>query len=177
LDILSRYKNYNGPEGNSPTSAQYTESYSTSATTRPNIEDINLNNNLDFRESYYQYVVNLNPTEVNSSNVGNNYITNVLETSVRTPNGENRPVKWYQFKIPIRDPEKIIGNINDFKSIRFMRMFMKGFNEPVVLRFAQLQLVRGEWRKYDGSLLSLGDFIGTDDNTTSFIISAVNIEE
>ena len=78
-------------------------------------------------------------------------------------------------KIPIRDPEKIIGNINDFKSIRFMRMFMKGFNEPVVLRFAQLQLVRGEWRKYDGSLLSLGDFIGTDDNTTSFIISAVNI--
>ena len=176
-DILTRYKKFNGPEGNSPTSEQYTESYSTSATTRPNVEDINLNNNLDFKESYFQYVVNLSPTQVNSSNVGNNYITNVLETSVKTPDGNTKTIRWYQFKIPIREPEKVVGNIQDFKSIRFMRMFMKGFNEKVVLRFAQLELVRGEWRKYDGSLLSLGDYIGTDDNTTSFIISAVNIEE
>ncbi len=176
-NILERYKKFNNPEGNSPTSDQYTEIYSTSATTRPNVEDINLNNNLDFKESYYQYVVNLNPTQVNPSNVGNNYITNVLETSVRTPNGETRNIRWYQFKIPIREPERVVGNIQDFKSIRFMRMFMKGFNEEVVLRFAQLDLVRGEWRKYDGSLLSLGDYIGTDDNETSFVISAVNIEE
>ncbi|MCC6818979.1 MAG: cell surface protein SprA, partial [Bacteroidia bacterium] len=177
VDILTRYKQFNGPEGNSPTSAQYNESYSTSATTRPNVEDINLNNNLDFKESYYQYAVNLSPSQVNPNNVGNNYITNVLETSVRTQNGETRNIRWYQFKIPIREPEKIVGNIQDFKSIRFMRMVMKGFNEKVILRFAQLELVRGEWRKYDGSLLSLGDYIGTDDNTTSFIISAVNIEE
>lgn len=177
LSILDRYKQFNGAEGNSPTSAQYTESYSTSATTRPNVEDINLNNNLDFKESYYQYVVNLNPTEVNPANVGNNYITNVLETSVRTANGETRNIKWYQFKIPIREPEKIVGSIQDFKSIRFMRMFLKGFNEKIVLRFAQLELVRGEWRKYDGSLLSLGDYIGNDDDETSFVIGAVNIEE
>ncbi len=177
LNILQRYKNYNGAQGNSPTSAQYTESYSTSATTRPNVEDINLNNNLDFKESYYQYVINLNPTEVNPANVGNNYITNVLETSVTTPNGQTRNIRWYQFKIPIREPQKVVGSIQDFKSIRFMRMFLKGFNEEVVLRFAQLDLVRGEWRKYDGSLLSIGDFIGTDEDETSFIISAVNIEE
>lgn len=177
VNILERYKKFVNPDGNSPTSEQYTEPYSTSATTRPNVEDINLNNNLDFKESYYQYVVNLNPTQVNPLNVGNNYITNVLETSVRTPNGQTRNIKWYQFKIPIREPERIVGNISDFKSIRFMRMFMKGFNEEIVLRFAQLDLVRGEWRKYDGSLLSLGDYIGTDDNETSFIISAVNVEE
>jgi len=177
VNILDRYKMFNGPDGNSPTSAQYTESYSTSATTRPNVEDINLNNNLDFKESYYQYVVNMNPTQVNPSAVGTNYITNVLETTVRTPNGETRSIRWYQFKIPIREPERIVGNIQDFKSIRFIRMFMKGFNEEVVLRFAQLDLVRGEWRKYDGSLLSLGDYQGTDDDETSFIISAVNIEE
>ena len=40
------------------------------------------NNNLDFRENYYQYSVDLSPSTVNPSNVGNNYINNVLETTV-----------------------------------------------------------------------------------------------
>jgi cell surface protein SprA len=177
VDILTRYKDYNGMEGNSPTSAQFTESYSTSATTRPDIEDLNSNNNLDFRESYYQYVVNLNPTEVSPSNVGNNYITNVFETSVTTKDGRSRTIRWYQFKIPIREPQKVIGDIEGFKSIRFMRMFMKGFDKEVVLRFATLDLIRGEWRKYTDGLLGPGDYIGNDDDETTFDISAVNVEE
>ncbi len=176
-DILRRYKMFNGLEGNSPTSDQFTESYSTSATTRPDIEDINNNNNLDFRESYFQYSVNLNPSDVNPSNVGNNFITNVLETTVTTPDGTPRRIRWYQFKIPIREPESVIGDIQDFKSIRFMRMFMKGFDKEIVLRFARLELVRGEWRKYSGNLLSPGDFIGNDDDETTFNIAAVNVEE
>lgn len=177
LGILNRYKLYNGMDGNSPTSDQYTESYSTSATTRPDIEDINNNNNLDFRENYFQYSINLNPAEIDPSNVGNNYITNVLSASVTTPDGVSKTVRWYQFKIPIREPENVIGNIQDFKSVRFMRMFLKGFNQEVVLRFAKLELVRGEWRKYSGGLLSPGDFIGNDDDETTFDISAVNVEE
>lgn len=177
LGILKRYKLYNGMDGNSPTSDQYTESYSTSATTRPDIEDINNNNNLDFRENYFQYSINLNPAEIDPSNVGNNYITNVLSANVTTPDGVSKTVRWYQFKIPIREPENVIGNIQDFKSVRFMRMFLKGFNQEVVLRFAKLELVRGEWRKYNGGLLSPGDFIGNDDDVTTFDISAVNVEE
>ena len=175
--ILERYKFFNGMEGNSPTSEQFTESYSTSATTRPNIEDINNNNNLDFRESYFQYSVNLNPAEVDPANVGNNYITNVFETNVATPDGTTKTIRWYQFKIPIREPENIVGDIADFKSIRFMRMYLKGFNKEVVLRFAKLELVRGEWRKFSGSLLSPGDFQGTDEDETTFDISGVNVEE
>ena len=177
LTILERYKNYNGMQGNSPTASQYTESYSTSGTTRPDIEDINQNNNLDFREDYFQYEIDLNPTDVNPSNIGNNYITDVLEADVTTKDGRERTVRWYQFKIPIREPDKVIGNIRDFKSIRFMRMFMKGFNEPVILRFARLDLVRGEWRQYTESLLSPGDYIGNDDEETTFIVGAVNVEE
>lgn len=178
LNILERYKLFNGLEGNSPAAEQFTEAYSTaSGNTRPDIEDLNANNNLDFRESYYQYMINLNPLEVNPANVGNNYITDVLETTVETPDGRIRPIRWYQFKIPIREPQTTIGDIADFKSIRFMRMFLKGFNEEVVLRFARLELIRGEWRKFDGSLLGPGDFIGTDDDETSFNISAVNVEE
>ena len=177
LDILERYKNFNGMEGNSPTSAQFTESYSTSATTRPDIEDLNNNNNLDFRESYYQYAINLTPSEINPSNVGNNYITNVFETTVATKDGRSRPVRWYQFKIPIREPQRIVGDIEGFKSIRFMRIFMKGFSKEVVLRFATLDLIRGEWRKYTDGLLSPGDYIGNDDEATTLNISAVNVEE
>ena len=176
-NILDRYKMFNGLEGNSPTSEQFTESYSTSSTTRPDIEDINNNNNLDFRESYFQYSVNLNPADVNPSNVGNNFITNVFTATVTTPDGRTRNVNWYQFKIPIREPESIIGDIQDFKSIRFMRMFMKGFNKELVLRFAKLELVRGEWRKYAGNLLSPGDFIGNDDDETVFNVGGVNVEE
>ncbi len=175
--ILQRYKLFNGMEGNSPTSEQFTQSYSTSATTRPDIEDINNNNNLDFRESYYQYSVNLTPTDINPSNVGNNFITNYIDATVTTPDGVTKTVRWYQFKIPIREPESIIGDIQDFKSIRFMRMFMKGFSQPVVLRFARLELIRGEWRKFNGGLLSPGDFIGNDDDATTFNVGGVNVEE
>jgi len=178
LSILDRYKDHNGVDGNSNTPAQDPNSdYTSAATTRPDIEDINGNNNLDFRENYFQYSINMNPSEVNVSNVGNNYITNVLETSVKTADGTTKTVNWYQFKIPIREPENIIGNIQDFKSIRFMRMLVKGFDKEVVLRFAKLELVRGEWRKYSGSLLSPGDFIGSDDDETTFDVAAVNVEE
>ena len=177
FDILRRYKMFNGLEGNSPTSSQFTESYSTAGTTRPDIEDINNNNNLDFRESYFQYSVDITPADVNPSNVGNNFITNVFQSTVTTPDGRTRNVNWYQFKIPIREPESVIGGIQDFKSIRFMRMFLKGFNKEVVLRFARMELVRGEWRKYDGTLLSPGDFIGNDDDETVFNVGGVNVEE
>jgi cell surface protein SprA len=175
--ILERYKFFNGMDKNSPTSEQFTESYSTSATTRPDIEDINNNNNLDFRENYFQYSINLTPADISPANVGNNYITNVHETTVTTKDGVTKTIRWYQFKIPIREPENVIGSIQDFKSIRFMRMFMKGFNKEVVLRFAKLELIRGEWRKFSGGLLSPGDYIGNDDDGTTFDISGVNVEE
>jgi len=58
-----------------------------------------------------------------------------------------------------------------------MRMVMKGFSEKIILRFARLDLVRGEWRKYNNSLLSPGDFIGNDDDETTFVVGAVNVEE
>ncbi len=178
LSILERYKFNNGMDGNSNTAEQDPNpNYSSAATTRPDIEDINNNNNLDFRENYYQYSINLNPAEIDPSNVGNNYITNVFTTNVTTPDGVNKTIRWYQFKIPIREPEEVIGNIQDFKSIRFMRMFMKGFSKEVVLRFAKLELVRGEWRKFSGGLLSPGDYIGDDDDETTFDISGVNVEE
>jgi cell surface protein SprA len=174
--ILYRYRRYNGMDGNSATTEQSTESYPTQATTIPNAEDINRDNTLSEAERYFQYRVQIDP---NKMNVGENYITDMYTaTGVPLANGNTADVKWYQFKIPIQNPDKVVGNIQDFKSIRFMRMFMKDWTEDAVLRFATLELVRGEWRKYNFSLLSPGEYIPDDNvNETTFEVSVVNIEE
>ena len=156
LDILTRYKKYNGLEGNSPTSEQSSESYPTTGSTLPNVEDINRDNTLSETESYYQYHVSLRPENLQ---IGQNYITDIVTSTVKFANGEQSSVNWYQFKIPLTDYQNVIGPIQDFKSIRFMRMFMRGFEEEVILRFAKLNLLRGEWRKYNLSFLEGGERI------------------
>ncbi|HTX88366.1 MAG TPA: cell surface protein SprA [Bacteroidales bacterium] len=174
--ILERYKKFNGPDGNSPSSANNPESYPTLATTLPNVEDINKDNTLSETERYYQYVVHLRPEMMKT---GQNYITNVYHaTGIQLANGSKGDVRWYQFKIPVRSPDKVVGNISDFTSIRFMRMFFKGFNKSVVCRFATMELSRGEWRKYTYDLLSPGEYIPDDnENQTAFDIATVSIEE
>lgn len=176
LSILERYKKFNGHQGNSPTAEQSPESYPTAATTLPDVEDVNRNFNLDRTESYYQYRVELSPQLLRPENVGSNFITDVVRAT-KNINGTTKEVNWYQFKIPIRSPEKRIGQIRDFKSIRFMRMFLKGFDESLVVRFARLGLVRGEWRAYQGGELPPGDTHGGEPGATTFNISAVNVEE
>ncbi|MCB9224655.1 MAG: cell surface protein SprA [Crocinitomicaceae bacterium] len=175
-DIVRRYKNFNGMEGNSPTSEMSDSitggaGYTTQATTVPDIEDLNQDNNLSESESYFQYRVSLRPQDMI---VGQNYITNTQVVDVCE---SGKTETWYQFKIPIEEFTEKINGINDFRSIRFMRMFMKDFDHPVVLRFAKLELIRGEWRKYLDNLNEPGEVIQDDPNSTTFNIAAVNLEE
>ncbi|MFO7575366.1 MAG: cell surface protein SprA [Bacteroidales bacterium] len=173
--ILERYKRYNGMEGNSPTSEMSDESYPTSGSTMPDMEDINRDNTLSETESYYQYRVSMRPEDFV---VGSNYIVDEIEYTATLANGTKSPVKWYQFKVPITDHERIVGPIRDFKSIRFVRMFLKDFDEEVILRFAKLDLVRAEWRKYSISFMEGGERITSPDPAdASFDISSVSIEE
>lgn len=175
LNILNRYKFFNGMEGNSPTSEQSPEEYPTSSTTLPNVEDINRDNTLSEAERYFQYIIDLHPSKMN---IGENYITDIYTATPTLANQTTASVKWYQFKIPIKNPDQVIGNIQDFKSIRFIRLFLTDFSEPIVLRFATLELVRSQWRKYDYSLLAPGEYLpGDEQNLTDFEISAVNVEE
>jgi cell surface protein SprA len=172
-NILERYKRFNNTQGNSPTpemSATINAAgYPTQATNQPDIEDLNQDNNLSETESYYQYKVSLRRNDLQ---VGKNYITNI-----QTYTTGNKSERWIQFKIPVREPEKIVNGISDFRSIRFMRMFLKEWNEEVVLRFARLEFIRGEWRKYNGDLSLPGENIQKDPNSSVFNIAAVNIEE
>ncbi|MFV0554506.1 MAG: cell surface protein SprA [Mangrovibacterium sp.] len=168
--ILERYKKYNGVEGNSLPASQSTESYSTSATTIPDGEDINGDNTLNEYERYYQYHVSMRREDMV---VGKNNITDARTVTVDVPNGSTS-VTWYRFRIPLSSPDGVFGNISDFTSIRFMRMYMRNSTTPIHLRFATMQLVRADWRKYTSSLESNSTALGTN---TTFDVSAVNIEE
>ncbi len=168
--IVERYKYYSGPEGNSSINSS-----GQSATSYPNVEDINKDNTLSENENYYQYVIELRPDQMV---IGQNHIVDIQEArNIKLPNGNTTDCRWYQFRIPVREPDQTIGNINGYQSIRFMRMFLTDFEEPVVLRFATLELVYGTWRKYSEDLLEPGDYpTGMGDNTT-LTVSTVNIEE
>ncbi|MEY2938782.1 MAG: hypothetical protein RL062_1371, partial [Bacteroidota bacterium] len=175
LNTIERYKKFNGYEGNSNTSSP--EGYPITASTVPNTEDINQDITLNQIESYFQYRVSMRPGDLGENNIGSNYITDSFVTTKTTANGEERSIRWYQFKVPIKEFESRVGNIPDFRSIRYIRMFLKGWKEPVTLRFARLELVRGEWRKFDSSLLGPQEVEPNDDEPTQFDIAAVNIEE
>lgn len=175
LDVLNRYKRFNMHQGNSPTVDQSPEAYPTAATNIPDNEDLNRDFTINDIEEYYQYKIEISR---DAFTVGKNYVTDTLTTNARFINGNYAPEKWYQLKIPVREFEKRVGNISDFKSIRFIRMFVKGFEEETVLRFATLQLVRADWRKYLNSLEAGGEHkpIDPTDNT-QFVVSTVNIEK
>ncbi len=170
LSILERYKHYNGVEGNSLSPDDAPDPLYQSARKSPDVEDINQDNTLNEYERYFQYKVSIRPEDLV---VGKNYITDKQVSLVRTRDGEDQEVEWYQFKIPLDDYERIVGSISDFSTIRFARMFMTGFKQVTHLRFATLELVRGEWRPYDFNLNSRGDAPAEG----QLDVSVVNIEE
>ncbi len=170
LGILARYKRYNGVEGNSLSPDEADDPLYQSSRSVPDVEDINQDNTLNEYERYFQYRVSIRPEDLV---VGRNFITDKQTSIVRTRDGKDQEVEWYQFKIPLSDYEKVVGSINDFTTIRFARMFMTGFRQVTHLRFATLELVRGEWRGYDFNLNNRGD----QPAEGQLDLSVVNIEE
>jgi cell surface protein SprA len=180
--ILKRYEKYNGPEGNSKTSQQSSEELgleNSASTSLPDGEDVNRDNNMTQSDEYFQYKVSMRKADLE---VGKNYVTDAVTSQVKLANGQTQPVTWYQIRIPLADYEQRVGNIQDFKSIRFFRMFMTNFADTSILRFAKIQLVRGEWRKYNAeneSAYIIADpalaTVNPDNSTLE--LTTVNIEE
>lgn len=170
LGILERYKRYNGVEGNSLSPEDAPDPLYQSARAVPDVEDINQDNTLNEYERYFQYRISIRPEDLE---VGKNFITDKQVSVVPTRDGTNPTVEWYQFKVPLREFEKVVGSINDFTTIRFARMFMTGFKKTTHLRFATFELVRGEWRGYDFNLNTRGDAPAQG----HLDMSVVNIEE
>lgn len=175
--ILGRYKNFNGPQGNSPVSSGSSE-FSSAATMYPDAEDLNKDNTLNENEEYFQYRIAIKPTNDPEMQIGNNFIIDKKEVAVQLANGNKENQIWYQFRVPINAYDKKIGNIPDFKSIQFIRMFLTGFEDSTVLRFAKLELVRNQWRKFTYELDTAGVYKPIDaSDPVNFNVGAVNIEE
>ena len=172
--ILERYKNFNSPQGNSPI-ADNNAQFSSAATLYPDQEDVNRDNTLNETEEYFQYIVDLKPPTAPEMNIGQNFIVDKKVVSVNLVDGTSRNETWYQLRIPINSYNKKIGNIPDFKSIRFIRMFLTGFEDSVVVRFGKLDLVRNTWRKFQYKIDTTGNY--SPEITSDFNVGAVNIEE
>lgn len=170
---LVRYRNFNNPQGNSPIT-EANNQFSSSFTNTPESEDINNDNTLNENEQYFQYRIDIKP----NMQVGENFIVNKIEPMVTMPNKNVEKETWYQFKVPIKEFTDRVGNISDFKSIRFMRMFLHGFQDSVIMRFARLELGRNTWRKYNFSLRNPGEIVpDVDANSTLFNLYSVSLEE
>ncbi|MBO0356953.1 cell surface protein SprA [Hymenobacter sp. BT186] len=167
VNILGRYKSYNGMEGNSRENSQL------SSTSFPDKEDLNRDNVISETERYFEYELNLKKDQLA---VGNNYVVDKVTRSIR---GEQ--VSWYQFRIPIRTPTRVQspdGSPPSFKSIRFLRMVLTEWQQPVVLRLVQPQFVANQWRRYLGPISDPNiPCVNCGDAAAAFNISTVGVEE
>ena len=161
LRAYEKYAGYNGFEGNSkPTDGQVIES----STNYPNTEDLNRDNSLNETEAYFQYDIPINyggSGLLADTGSENSFVTE----SIVTDKGD----RWYHFKIPLSQYQHAVGGIQDFRSIRFVRMVTYGFEEEVIFRFATLELVRNQWRRYSRNDAACPN--------AKFEVNEVNIEE
>jgi len=170
--ILGRYKNYNNPQGNSAVANN--NSSGSAATTYPDNEDINHDNTMNETEEYYEYEVGLNPGMTAATN---KYISDVRSVAVTYADGTTGKENWYLFRIPIKDYASKTGQISDFKSIRFIRLYLSGFQDSTVLRFAKFDLVRNQWRQFTYNLDTTGSYTPINNAITNFNTLSVNLEE
>ena len=172
--ILQRYKEINNPDGNSPIAGNNTQ-FINAFTQYPDAEELNRDNTMNEVEEYFQYMVDIKP----NMTVGTTqFLTDVRTPTVTLADGNTRIEKWYLFRIPINQYQQKVGNIPDFKSIRFIRMFMTGFQDSLVMRFGKLELVRNQWRKFRNRIDTTGQFVSLPSpDLTSVNTLAVNIEE
>lgn len=170
--ILNRYLNFNNPQGNSP--VQVTND-NRGNTTLPDVEDIDRDLTMTTVDSYYSYEIEIKP----GTGINDQYVTDIRDSLVlsgnRIPDGGSVRTRWIQYKIPLSDFTASVGGINDFRSISSMRMYLTGFSDDVVLRFATLDLVRGDWRTYNKTLQADGEDPSLD--ATTLEVNAVNIQE
>ncbi len=170
--ILERYKNINGHDGNSPIISG-NDAVAQSGSTIPDNEDLNADNTLTEQEEYYSYEMDLKP---NLLKIGSKYIVDKITT-----NDEGRvkeQVTWYLVRIPVREfDSKFPATLEGFKSIKYVRMLLTGFRDPVVLRMANFRMVGSRWRRYTDNLREGALIKDPETGADNFTVNVVNLEE
>ena len=169
--ILERYRYYNNPQGNSPISSSSSQ-FSAATTLYPDNEDLNRDNTLNETEQYFQYTLDLAPKmDVRNTK----YVTDKRSVKVKYANGTTGNENWLLFRIPLKEGLKV-NDIPDFKSIRFMRMYMTGWEDSITVRFARMDLVRNQWRQFTYDVDTTGKYNPISSASTLNTL-AVNLEE
>lgn len=166
--LLKRYKKFNNPQGNAPVGANRDQTVNL-GNRFPDSEDLNNNRSLDEGEGYYKYVVKIrnNGGELDTTNL--RYFSQSKLVQGRNGGPTER---WYRFRIPLNDYLES-KNINGFRSIQFMRMYLTGFSSAKTFRLAEFQILRNLWRRSD-VMCDAGD--GRPGNVR-FSVDEVGIEE
>ena len=175
VGILGRYKYFNNPQGNSALAG--TGLYSSAATLLPDNEDLNRDNTLNETESYFEYQINLEKNNITPNST--NYVTDTKTVSVTLADGSKSAEKWYLFRIPINSFSARVNGIRDFKSIRFIRMYLTDFEDSITMRFAKLDLIRNQWRQYKYVIDNSDNYdkLTSTDSLTEVNTLAVSLEE
>ncbi len=165
--IVERYKNFNGHQNNSPLGATSNGNFVPAYSNEPDKEDLFGDNGVSSTEQYFEYRIRLEPgmLRVGSQNIIDQ--VNVPHTNAT----------WYLFRIPVSNPTRIFGSNPSLSDIRFYRLYLTGWEEPVVLRMAKFQMVGSQWRKYDKPLNEPGFNEIPDPSVSDFDVSVVSIEE
>lgn len=170
--VQERYKYFRNPEGNSLANTTEVSSQS------PDVEDVNGDYNLDQSESYNQYTIGLNKSDLV---LGKNFIVDQKEVNVNFQNGQSGKAKWYLFRIPVSQFDLDAGDASQsvLNNVRFARLLLTGFDQTSTLRFGTFDLVRSDWRKYTKNL-AVSD--GTNEGAIvvdngNFDVGSVNLEE
>ncbi|MFS0489714.1 cell surface protein SprA [Leadbetterella byssophila] len=145
--FIERYKDYLGMENNSPYNKDQANADIIYANTNSiDKEDINQDNTINELEDFYEYEIDLRP-DAGRGIASSPYIVDKVEVAAT----DQRPqTTWYLFRVPIRNYTRKSSESENasFKSIRFMRLVTTDWEQPVVMRFATMQLVSNQYRVY-----------------------------
>jgi len=163
--IIERYSKYNNPEGNAPDA----NSRIGTGNPIPDAEDLNDNRSLESSESYYEYKIPMENEGGEIKRFSGDYITDVRDVNVQNGGRE----KWYRYRVPIQRG-RAVNDIQGFRSIQFIRMYMDGFKSQKTFRLAEFELVRNQWRQLP---IDSTCFADGSPNSIEFVVDEIGLEE
>lgn len=130
----------------------------------PNTEDLSFTGSVDLENNYYEYDIPLSRS--------------TLDEQARPENTDNYIVSevgdgWYKARVPVRDFERRVGDIEGFNRIESMRLWTRGHDVPITIRMASFELVGSQWQASDP--VSTEDSLMAGPGTLR--ISSINNEE
>ncbi len=166
LDTLKLHERfhrmYGYHDGNTPRNQ---DSEKRAVTNRPDAEGLITPSIVETNNSYYEYEMSFNAAEINDKDIDQlKYVVDKIGE------GKSQSDRWYQVRIPLQDFVRRIGNIDNFQNISHIRIWMSGYEKPLTLRFATMELVGSQWKEANN--------VNEQQNSSAdFRVSQINVEE